>query len=84
MLKCPTCGHPLPAPPTVGSGGDLANRMRSGGTACYQGRDGLYYLERGGGQVSRAAIDDALKKKLIVPRWDDAPDLQYWRAAPNG
>lgn len=66
--------------PYVEDGEDLAARMRQG-VGCYQGRDRLYYLERGGGEVARMAIDDALSKGLIVPRWDEAPHLEYWRAA---
>lgn len=72
---CPTCLQPIPE-----SGESLRARM-SMGRDCYQGRDGHYYLTRGGGEVSRAAINDALSKGLICPKWDDASHLEYWRAA---
>ena len=79
MVKCPTCGRPLPY---INSGHELAHTMRDRGVGCYQGQDSQYYLERGFGEVKRAAIDEALKAKLIAPKWDDAPHLQYWRALP--
>lgn len=77
---CPTCGQPWP---TSDDGETLAVRMREPGVDCYQGSDGLYYLTRtrNCAPVSRAAIDDALAKGLIVPKWPDAPPaVQYWRA----
>lgn len=75
-MKCPTCGQNL----TRFEGGEeLARRMSAGNLGCYQGQDGNYYLERGAGEVNRYAIDDAIGKGLIVPRWDDAPHLAYWR-----
>jgi hypothetical protein len=55
--------------------------MQSHGVGCYQGQDHLYYLERGIGEVARTAIDDALAKGLIVPRWDDAAHLEYWKVS---
>lgn len=78
MTSCPTCGRPLPY---VGAGEHLYRIMLRDGVGCYQGQDRLYYLERGLGEVSRAAIDEALAAGLIGPRWDDAPHLEYWKAS---
>ena len=78
-ITCPGCGRPLPYET---SGHELARRMRAQGIGCYQGQDGQYYLERGYGEVSRSAIDEAIQAGLIGPRWDDAPHLQYWKALP--
>lgn len=80
MAVCPTCKRPMPY---FGTGEILAHQMRTEGVGCYQGQDSLYYLERGYGEVSRKAIDDALAKGLIGPRWDDAPHLEYWKALPQ-
>jgi hypothetical protein len=66
--------------PYVGTGETLAHLMRLNGVGCYQGQDHLYYLERGIGEVSRKAIDDALARGLILPKWADSPQLEYWRA----
>lgn len=77
MKRCPHCGQPLPL-----TGEELAARM-AGGLDCYEAADGGYFLTQGGGKVSRAAIDDALAKGLIVPKWDDSPHLAYWRFAPR-
>lgn len=77
MATCPHCGQTMPEHMDAD---DLARRMRSG-LDCYRGQDGHYYLTRGGGRVPYQAIDDALAHGLIVPKWDDAPDLEYWRAA---
>lgn len=79
MAKCPTCGGPMPS---ITSGETLAGRMRELNIGLYQGQDHQYYLERGYGQIQRATIDDALSRGLIVPRWEDAPHLEYWKAAP--
>lgn len=77
MENCPMCGHPLAR---IMTAEQLLGPMRAG-LDCYQGQDRNYYLTRGGGRVSRTAINDALAKGLIVPKWDDAPHLEYWRAA---
>jgi hypothetical protein len=84
MNNCPTCGRPMPHAQT---GDDLVRQMRNAhhsGANCYRGRDGNYYIEYNGGSVSREAIDDALERGLIVPRWADKPNYQYWRLSIGG
>jgi hypothetical protein len=80
VAVCPTCKLPMPY---FWTGELLTHQMRAEGVGCYQGQDGLYYLERGYGEVSRKAIDYALAKGLIGPHWDDAPHLEYWKALPQ-
>jgi len=77
-MNCPTCGQKLN---TIRIAADLVHRMKENNVGCYMGQDRNYYLERGLGQVDRNAIDQALAVGAIKPRWDDAPQLEYWKAA---
>ena len=74
MAVCLTCGQPLPKPAS------LIDRLRADRRRCvYAAADGGYYIEYGGGKTTRAEIDAALKAGLIVPKWPDKPELEYWR-----
>ena len=75
---CPTCGHEISV---INDAETLASTMRERQMDCYEGRDGRFYLSRGGGPVSRVAINQALHAGWIKPKWDERPDLPYWRAA---
>lgn len=66
--------------PSVQTEEELLRRMREG-SDCYQGRSGDYHLTYGRGDVAREAIDQALAHGTIKPKWDDAPQHQYWRLA---
>jgi hypothetical protein len=68
----------MPVHNVITDGRALADKMVLHGN-CYLGQDRNYYIEYGGGRVTREAIDAALADGLIELRWPDKPELQYWK-----
>jgi len=65
----------------VASGAQLVQRMQDHRPPrdVYLTNTGHYALLYGGGRVQRKAIEEALQAGWIKPKWDDRPDLEYWR-----
>lgn len=75
---CPTCGRPWDA--SAMNGEQLVAAMRAGNAEVYLAKRGGYYLSRGLGQVTRAAIDQALSAGLITEKYPGR-GLEYWVCA---
>ena len=79
MSKCPTCGQERPRR-MFETGTALARAMRDGNHDCYLGQNGGYHLSQGAGHTTRTAIDEAVTAGLIIPKWNERPDLEYWKS----
>ncbi len=82
--RCPTCGQPLPDQAMIRTAEQLIAAMRiappshRGATRdVYEGYHngktptGKFYLTFGGEAVARSAVDEAVRRGLIVPTWPD-------------
>lgn len=70
----------MPVHDVITHGAQLAAKMRLHGN-CYLGQDGNFYIEYGGGRVTREAVQAALDARMIEPRWPDKPELQYYKVS---
>lgn len=47
--------------------------------SAYAGKGGGYYTTYGGKRVLETTIKEALAKGVLVPEWDEKPNLEYWK-----
>jgi hypothetical protein len=76
---CPTCGQRLPD--LIRTADQLVTAMRDPTRDVYEGYarrkpTGRFYISYGGGEATRAAVEEALRRGLIRLKYDDVDG--YW------
>lgn len=74
----------MPKPEGLSPGQILARRMITGHLReVYRAHDGTLFLTMPGDNepVSQVALDDAIRRGLIVPKYPDDLSIEFWRRA---
>lgn len=71
MAMCPTCGQQMPQ---IVDPDQLCALMHTESREVYKGRDGLWYLTKGGGPVSDWVVETLQRAGRIRDKYSDIPN----------